>query len=411
MKLIKSLPLIGIILPIHHITSFTCYQPPTLVRHAHRKQHQPIIKTATFGVSSDRIAPLWLSNNIIDAEIESEVPAQVSSSSSSTTAPEVITDASYEEFESEVPAQVSSSSSSTTAPEVITDASYEEVSTETEETGTTGAGGGPSFDDNQDDNTLELLMPIDESVKSKDIVYSLKRGVLTLGLKGYVPAIDKQELWGEVILDECFWEIDDIDGKRCVMLQLTKKQPGKWDFLYKSQYTPPDASITEGVFMDIIVDGEDLGRIEFGLYGNQVPKTVANFRTLCEGDTVSEASGKPLAYKGSGFHRIIPGFMLQGGDFTKHDGTGGESIYGAKFEDENFAITHYKPGLLSMANSGPNSNKSQFFITTEETPWLDGKHVVFGEVLRGMDVVRKIEALGSKSGMPMKEVRIFECGK
>mmetsp|Transcript_15341 Transcript_15341/g.17653 ORF Transcript_15341/g.17653 Transcript_15341/m.17653 type:complete len:384 (+) Transcript_15341:143-1294(+) len=383
MIFIKSLPLIGIILPIHHITSFTCYQPPTLVRHAHRKQHHPIIKTTTFGVSSDRIASLWLSNNIIDAEIESEVPAQVSSSSSSTS-----------------------------APEVITDASYEEVSTETEETGTTNGGGaGPSFDDNQDDNTLELLMPIDESVKSKDIIYSLKRGVLTLGLKGYVPAIDKQELWGEVILDECFWEIDDIDGKRCVMLQLTKKQPGKWDFLYKSQYTPPDASITEGVFMDIIVDGEDLGRIEFGLYGNQVPKTVANFRTLCEGDTMSEASGKPLAYKGSGFHRIIPGFMLQGGDFTKHDGTGGESIYGAKFKDENFAITHYKPGLLSMANSGPNSNKSQFFITTEETPWLDGKHVVFGEVLRGMDVVRKIEALGSKSGMPMKEVRIFECGK
>merc|ERR1712151_74288 len=132
----------------------------------------------------------------------------------------------------------------------------------------------------------------------------------------------------------------------------------------------------------------------------------------CTGEKGNGKAGKPLHYKGSIFHRIIPSFMCQGGDFTNGDGTGGESIYGEKFADENFKIKHSKPGLLSMANAGKDTNGSQFFLTTKETPHLDGKHVVFGEVLEGYsEVVKKMEAVGSSSGTPSKTIVIEDCGE
>lgn len=151
--------------------------------------------------------------------------------------------------------------------------------------------------------------------------------------------------------------------------------------------------------------------LEFGLYGGDVPKTVENFRALCTGEKGMGESGKPLHYKGSGFHRVIPQFMLQGGDFTLGNGRGGESIYGAKFADENFKHKHDKPFLLSMANSGKNTNGSQFFITTVKTPWLDGKHVVFGEVTKGESLVRLIEKYGSASGKTKKTITIIDSGE
>lgn len=141
-----------------------------------------------------------------------------------------------------------------------------------------------------------------------------------------------------------------------------------------------------------------------------VPKTVANFRALCSGEKGIGKGGKPLHYKGSKFHRIIPQFMLQGGDFTHGTGVGGESIYGAKFNDENFQLHHTGPGLLSMANAGPNTNGSQFFITTVQTSWLNGRHTVFGRVTEGLELVKTIEALGSPSGQPSKTVTIANSG-
>ncbi len=158
------------------------------------------------------------------------------------------------------------------------------------------------------------------------------------------------------------------------------------------------------VFFDVEAGGESLGRIVIELRTDVVPKTAENFRAICTGE-------KGLTYKGSPFHRVIPGFMLQGGDITRGDGTGGQSIYGRRFDDENFTLKHTEPGLLSMANAGRNTNGSQFFITTVVTEWLDGAHVVFGKVVEGMDVVQAVEALGSRSGRTSKDIRIADCGQ
>ena len=165
------------------------------------------------------------------------------------------------------------------------------------------------------------------------------------------------------------------------------------------------------VFFDITIGDQPTGRIVFELFADVVPKTAENFRALCTGEKGTGKSGKPLHYKGSGFHRIIQKFMCQGGDFTRGNGTGGESIYGEKFADENFELKHTEPGLLSMANAGPGTNGSQFFITTVVTPWLDGKHVVFGKIAEGQDVVDAMEAVGSSSGKTSKDIVIADCGE
>ncbi|XP_057474588.1 peptidyl-prolyl cis-trans isomerase CYP63-like isoform X2 [Actinidia eriantha] len=166
------------------------------------------------------------------------------------------------------------------------------------------------------------------------------------------------------------------------------------------------------VFLDISIDGDPVERMTIELFADVVPRTADNFRALCTGEKgIGVSTGKPLHYKGSKFHRIIKGFMAQGGDFQNGNGTGGESIYGGKFEDENFKMDHNGPGLLSMANSGRNTNGSQFFITFKRTPHLDGKHVVFGRVVKGMDVVRKIEQVATDDGKPSGLVKIVDCGE
>lgn len=180
--------------------------------------------------------------------------------------------------------------------------------------------------------------------------------------------------------------------------------------IFKRKYMQEPQNVRENLktFFDISIDGNVKGRIIFELFAKDCPRTALNFFHLCKGDKTVD--GKLLTYKNSKFHRIIPGFMCQGGDIMRGDGTGSVSIYGKAFGDENFLYSHNSAGLLSMANRGPNTNGSQFFITTVDCGWLDGKHVVFGKVVEGMDVVNAIESQGNQRGVPKAEVKVIDCG-
>lgn len=164
------------------------------------------------------------------------------------------------------------------------------------------------------------------------------------------------------------------------------------------------------VYFELAIDNKPLGKLVFEL-SPSTPKTSENFRALCTGEKGIGKSGKKLHYLGSIFHRIIPGFVAHGGDFTRKNGTGGESIYGLKFPDENFDLKHSKVGLLTMANTGKNSNNSQFFITFQSCPWLDGKHTVFGEVIEGHELLKVLESHGSETGKPKAVIMITGCGE
>lgn len=242
---------------------------------------------------------------------------------------------------------------------------------------------------------------------------------LRVALAGEDEPLLDGSLPGSIDLDGCYWELEppppeseDAGGPTLVVaLEHLASRGREWDELLESDLPEPaDRTVTARCYLDFAVNDEPPARVEVALYGNHVPRTAANFVSLCVGDATG-TSGEPLCFRDSPVHRIIPGFVVQAGDITAGDGTGGESIYGESFDDESTQIKHDAPMQLSMANRGPNTNGSQFFVTLAPSPHLDGKHVVFGHVLEGEDVIRRLGEMGTPSGTPIGRVRIVDCGQ
>ena len=257
------------------------------------------------------------------------------------------------------------------------------------------------------DVVLTLTLPRDVPRQSVRVT------IFKTSMRVSVDGMDGIALEGDfphaVDVDGCFWDKDDATVR--VTLEKLNRTDDWGLTLERDLPAPGDTTVTTKCFFDVAINGKRAGRIIFGLFGSHVPRTVENFRALCTGEKgVSALSGKPLTYKGNCFHRIVKGLALQGGDFTLQNGQGGESVYGLTFEDEAFGIPHDAPGTLSMANRGPNTNGSQFIITKVPTPGLDGKNVVFGRVIEGMDVVDACDAVGTEGGGPLGQVSIIDCG-
>ncbi|KAF8063654.1 CYP20-1 [Scenedesmus sp. PABB004] len=235
-----------------------------------------------------------------------------------------------------------------------------------------------------------ISVPVAGDVRGRDVAFEVHPTRLSLSVGGKTLLAGSLADAGAVVVDDCVWVLEDADEGRVVAVSLAKATMGaaSWDALLQGDL--PDLAITHRVLLDVDVVGKK-GRVVLGLYGGAVPRTVENFRALVTGE-------KGLALKGSPFHRIIPGFMAQGGDITLGNGMGGASIYGETFEDENFKLKHDARGVVAMANAGPNTNGSQFYITFTATPHLDGKHVVFGKVMAGWPTLLAMEEQGSEGG-------------
>jgi len=259
----------------------------------------------------------------------------------------------------------------------------------------------------QSSSEAKLFLKLPLPLRRADVACRFSPGKLSLTLAGEKAVYGTLE--EECAPDGSYWELQE-EGS-VLLLVLEKAQPGLWSALLEADVlSAGEADVTHRCYLDVSIAGAPPGRLELGLFADVAPKTAANFLALCTGEKGSGASGKPLHYPGTPFHRIIPRFMVQFGDTTNGDGTGGESIYGESFPDESFAILHSEPYLLSMANAGPDTNGSQAFITLVPCPHLDGKHCVFGRLLRGEEVLRAIEATGSESGDVSADVRIVASG-
>ncbi|KAJ8604911.1 hypothetical protein CTAYLR_004304 [Chrysophaeum taylorii] len=259
-------------------------------------------------------------------------------------------------------------------------------------------GSGPNYSWEQTRETMSLMVDVGEAAAS-DIVVEVTPRTIEVRIRG--EARVSGDLGGDALKDDTFWVLEE-DGT--LVVDIAKKSQRSWTGLLSTEGDATYARVTRTVYLDVEINGTAAGRVELGLFGDDLPKTVDNFVALCEG-----RGGVP-SFAGTPFHRVIPGFVAQAGDVTNRDGTGGVSIYDGPFKDERFLFRHDKEGLLSMANSGPDSNKSQFFCTLAACSWLDDKHVIFGRVLKGMDVLRAIEACGSADGTPLGSVLISASG-